>query len=285
MGDIVKIGWSGGKDSTCAVMKHIERGDQVKAVCYIPMFTKDVPLILKSHYQFIKETARYFQSLGAKVYFALGGLTYYEYVTHIAKKGKYKGRMFGFPCVGRGMCGFKRDGKIRALKKCDVGPYDYEGVGIAYDETSRHSQLNENFRSILYELKITEDEARRFDEVHGILSPHYSYNFGKKNNRDGCSICPNATYKEFEAWVRDYPQAVPIILELQRIVRKYRPENRPLRGHRWFIDGRKDKRIIEEAEWALYISCVRKYSSTYAEEGMRNGRKSNKKEKPFGNRA
>ena len=44
--DIVKIGWSGGKDSTCAVMKHIERGDKVKAVCWVPMLTKEIPLIL-----------------------------------------------------------------------------------------------------------------------------------------------------------------------------------------------------------------------------------------------
>lgn len=37
---IVKVAWSGGKDSTCAVMLHIKRGDKVKVVCYIPMFTK-----------------------------------------------------------------------------------------------------------------------------------------------------------------------------------------------------------------------------------------------------
>ena len=41
---VVKIGWSGGKDSTCAIMKHLERGDLVKAVCWIPMLTKEVRL-------------------------------------------------------------------------------------------------------------------------------------------------------------------------------------------------------------------------------------------------
>ncbi len=33
--DIVKIGWSGGKDSTCAVYKHLERGDKLKIVSYL----------------------------------------------------------------------------------------------------------------------------------------------------------------------------------------------------------------------------------------------------------
>ena len=44
----VKVGWSGGKDSTCAVMQHIEHGHKVKAVCYIPMFTESIPLIEKT---------------------------------------------------------------------------------------------------------------------------------------------------------------------------------------------------------------------------------------------
>ena len=89
---IVKIGWSGGKDSTRSVMAHIQRGDKVKAVGYVPMFTKEIPLISKKHYDFILKTAEYFRSLGAEVYFADGGLTYYEYVTHIAKKVKTRGR-------------------------------------------------------------------------------------------------------------------------------------------------------------------------------------------------
>ena len=91
---VVKIGWSGGKDSTRAVMEHIKRGDKVKVVCYVPMFTKEIPLITKKHYEFIKKTAQYFKSLGAQFYWADDGLTYYEYVTHIAIKGKYKGKIF-----------------------------------------------------------------------------------------------------------------------------------------------------------------------------------------------
>lgn len=229
---VVKIGWSGGKDSTCAVMKHIERGDKVKAVCYVPMFTKEIPLILKQHYNFIINTADYFRSLGAEVFFADGGLTYYEYVTHIAQRGKFKGKIFGFPIVGAGMCGFKRDGKLKALSLCDVGEYDYEGVGIAFDEARRHGQLNDWLRSILYEEKITEDMATVYCKKNGIYSPHYS----GKTKRDGCALCYNAKEEERNRWFADYPEAVPIVIELQDLVKEKRPDRPPLRGYKYFID-------------------------------------------------
>ena len=237
---IVKIGWSGGKDSTCATMMHIERGDKIKAVCWIPMLTKEIPLILKDHYNFIINTADYFRSLGADVYFADGGLTYYEYVTHIAKSGKYKGQIFGFPCINRGQCGFKRDGKLRACDNCDVGKYDYTSIGIAVDEVARHNQLNENKRSILCELGITENMATDYCKEHpqGLYSPHYNYDFGKKRkkHRDGCSLCVHATQAEREQYFRDYPEAVPIVIELQNIVKEKRPDRAPLRNYKWFID-------------------------------------------------
>jgi hypothetical protein len=228
---VVKIGWSGGKDSTCAVMMHIARGDKVKAVCYIPMFTKEIPLISKAHYSFILKTADYFRSLGAEVHFADKGITYYEYVTHIAVKGKCKGQIFGFPIVGAGMCGFKRDGKLKALSLCDVGKYDYEGVGIAYDETKRHKQLNDRLRSILCELKITEEEATEFCQDNGIYSPHYH----EETKRDGCALCYNAKQQERERWFADYPEAIPLVIELQNIVKEKRPDRPPLRGYKYFI--------------------------------------------------
>ena len=236
--DIVKVPWSGGKDSTRGVMEHIKRGDKVKAVCWIPMLTKEIPLILKDHYNFIINTANYFRSLGADVHFADGGLTYYEYVTHVAKSGKYKGQIFGFPCINRGQCGFKRDGKIRACDNCDVGEYDYSSIGIAFDEIARHGQLTVEKRSILVEKKITEQMATDFCKEHKprLYSPHYNYDFGKKKKRDGCSLCVHATQAEREQYFRDYPEAIPIVIELQNIVKEKRPERAPLRGYKWFID-------------------------------------------------
>ena len=231
----VKICWSGGKDSTCAVMQHILRGDEAKVVCYIPMFNEKIPLISKQHYEFILRTSEYFESLGGKVYFAKDGLNYSQYVTHIAKSGKCKGQIFGFPIVGRGMCGFKRDGKLRSLSLCNVGQYDYESIGIAYDEPKRHAQLNKDLRSILCELRISEDDAVEFCKKNNLYSPHYSC-IGKKKMRDGCALCYNASQKEREAWFADYPEAIPLVMELQKIVREKRPDRPPLRGYRYFFE-------------------------------------------------
>lgn len=230
MRDIVKVNWSGGKDSTCAVMQHLKRGNKIKVVCFIPMFTETIPLICKDHYEFIIRTAELFRSYGAEVHIVTGA-TYFERVIHRSTRGKFKGRIFGFPFFNRGQCHFKRDSKQKALLSCDVGEYDYEDIGIAADETDRHRQLNERKRSILYELGITEKQATSFCEEHNILSPHYSM-----NKRDGCALCPNAPLKEREQWFKDYPEAIPLVLELQEIVKKERPENFPLRGYKWFIE-------------------------------------------------
>ena len=229
---VVKIGWSGGKDSTCAVMHHIKNGDKVKAVCYIPMFTQEIPLISKKHYSFILQTAEYFRSLGAEIHI-VSGMTYYDYVTHVAQRGKNKGKIFGFPFFVRAICGFKRDSKQKALLACDVGFYDYESLGICADEKARHKQLNDKKRSILVERGITQNGTRKFCEEHNLLSPHYLNEWQK---RDGCSLCPHASEKERKVWFSDYPEAVPIVIELQELVKKERPEQTPLRGHRWFIE-------------------------------------------------
>ena len=63
---VAKIGWSGGKDSTCATYKRIENGDKVKAVCYVPYFTDDIPLINKEHFEFILRQKEIFEKNGCK---------------------------------------------------------------------------------------------------------------------------------------------------------------------------------------------------------------------------
>lgn len=230
MSDIVKIGWSGGKDSTCAVMKHIEAGHIVKAVCYIPMFTDDIPLISKGHYEHIIRVADRFRSIGAEVHI-VHGTTYYEYVTRPAKKGKNKGKILAWPYIGRGRCGFKRDSKLKALASFDVGPYDYEDIGIAADETDRMNQLRGIKRSILAEQGITEGDAKEFCEKNDMYSPQY-YN----SKRDGCVLCPEAKDAEIDRWLADYPEALPLLIELQEFVKRERPDrDPPRRGYKWFV--------------------------------------------------
>ena len=242
---IVKLSWSGGKDSTAAALLHLKRGDKVKMVCYIPMFTNEIPLILKDHYKFILRAAEYFRSLGAEVWI-VSGMTYYDYVLRRSTRGEHKGEIFGFPCFIRGQCGFKRDSKEKALKQCDVGQFDYESLGIAFDEKSRHNQLNDRKRSILVEEEYEQKDCVALCVEHGLYSPVY---FGRK--RDGCALCFNARFDERKLWFLDYPEAFNILLHLQDVVRSEKPYKTPLRNYKWFIEPNYQLGIIDQYKYII----------------------------------
>lgn len=227
---IVKSGISFGKDSTCAACLHIEQGDTVKGVCYIPMFNDTIPLLTKVHYDHIMKTAERLRSMGAEITFVYG-ISYYDYVHKRSTRGKYKGMAFGFPQFVRSHCGFKRDSKLKAILGCDVGEYDYEDIGIAADETHRLHQLNEQKRSILVEQGYTGAMTLQYCRARNLLSPHYL-----RNGRDGCVLCPFSKEEERQEWFNDYPEVVPLVIELQEFVKKERPEQTPLRGYKWFIE-------------------------------------------------
>lgn len=227
--DIVKVCWSGGKDSTAAELLHLQEGNYTKVVNYIPMFTDEIPLITKRHYEFIMNTAERWKQMGAEMYF-VDGLTYYDFVHLKRKQGKNKGIPFGFTPFRTGHCTFKNYSKIKALKNSDCGFYYYEDIGIAFDETERHSQLNELKRSILFEKEITERAALDICRKNNLLSPHY-----EDDTRDGCAICPHGSKKRLEEWFDDYPKARQILIELQDFAKRELPQRYPLRDKKWFI--------------------------------------------------
>ena len=129
------------------------------------------------------------------------------------------------------MCEFKNYSKVKALKKCDVGYFDYEDIGIAYDEPQRKGQLTDSKRSILVEKQFTEKMAKQKCVEYNMLSPHY-----ENDTRDGCALCPNAPKKRRLQWFKGFPEAMPIVVELQELVKKERPERMPLRNKKLFID-------------------------------------------------
>lgn len=229
---IVKVNWSGGKDSTCALWMHLQQGDTVKAVCYIPMLTDDIPLIMPEHYEFIHKTADRFRAMGAEVHI-VSGMTYKDFVLRIRTKGNFPGEIVGFPCFVTGRCNFKNYSKIPALKKCDVGNYDYTDIGIAFGETKRYGQLNDKKRSILKEREVTEQEAFIVCGVNDLLSPHYF-----SDVRDGCALCSNKNRRFRNAYFAAYPEAKQVVWELQEAVKASELPLRikyPLRNHEWFL--------------------------------------------------
>lgn len=244
----VKIGWSGGKDSTCATHLHLLQGDECIVCNYIPMFDDEIPLILKDHYNFIMETADKFRSMGAVVHI-VHGMTYWDFCHYRARAGKRTGEIFGFPFFMRGKCNFQRDSKTKAISELDKKfglQYDYVDLGIAYDETDRHGQLNEQTRSILVEKKYSEQMAKEYCIKHGIYSPHYS-----DFKRDGCVLCSNARREERIRWYQDYPEAFERVIALQEFVKENRPNQYPLRDYKMFIEESNQLSLFEEQKYII----------------------------------
>lgn len=245
---VVKCNWSGGKDSSCATHLHLLQGDKCIVCCYIPMFTDEIPLILKQHYEFILQTAERFKSMGAEVY-TTSGMTYWDYVTHIKQKGDYKGEIMGFPSYITGQCGFKNYSKVKALDTLTKNvEYDYMDIGIAFDEIDRYSQINDKKRSILVEKKITEQMALEYCRANLLCSPLYA-----KYKRDGCLLCPQKRSAERVEWFNQYPEAFQLVLELQEIVKKQKSKHLfPLRNNKWFIEENLQMNIFSgELEWII----------------------------------
>lgn len=224
----VKVSWSGGKDSTAAVLLNIAAGYEVKVVCYIPMFDQTTPLIMPDHLEFLRRAADRFRALGADVHF-VHGITYTDFVLHTTTRGKNAGKIHGFPVPIAGMCAFARDSKLKALRSVYVGPYHWEDIGIAIDEKERQKQLSVKKRSILCTERITEARAKDICISNGLLSPVYS-----RRKRDGCVLCPNGSEAEREAWFAAYPGSREKLEALQETVKELRPDRNPLRNHQWF---------------------------------------------------
>lgn len=234
---MVKISWSGGKDSTASAILHCQKGIPNFLVCFIPMFTQSIPLIRKSHYEFLHYARDRFIENGVQVYF-VHGITYCDACTKIIKRGKHRGKMQGYPIFKEGACHFKRDAKLVALNSVKL-PFDYEDIGIACDETDRLNQLSYSKRSILVEYGITESEALKICKRSGLLSPIYDTGF-----RDGCILCPNSKIYDREGWFSDYPQAFIILRELQECLMLHRPESYPLRNYKYFLGNEVDQLSI-----------------------------------------
>lgn len=237
--NIVKVSWSGGKDSTADIILETFDNNKCKIVSFIPMLSADIPLIRKAHYEHIMKCADKFEQWGHKVYFVTGR-TYVEHFLRTKTRGKYKGTIAGYD-LGIGYCKFRECSKIPSLKNLDVGYYDYESIGIAYDEIRRQNQLNEKLRSTLVEHKFTEQMAYNLCKSWGVLSPQYEL-----TGRDGCCICPNAKDIEYLEYLKEYPEAKYVLLKLDYIynsTENIKPD-KPFRGYENFTDRMKRLGIL-----------------------------------------
>lgn len=228
----VCVCWSGGKNSTRAIFEYLKLGHKVTAVCCIPMFDEEIPLIDDSHYQFILGTKVMLEKLGVSVVI-LKGVTYYDWCSRLLVKGKNRGLPRSFPCFIKGKCGFSRDGKIRSINKYfsfNADKFDFVDIGLCADEYDR-KKLKGKERSILQELGITDYDCFLWCRSKNLLSPKY-----KDSKRDGCVLCPHAKRVERYRFFERYPQAIEKVKHLQRL--SMQRGFYPLRGKHWFIEDK-----------------------------------------------
>lgn len=121
-------------------------------------------------------------------------------------KGKYKGRIHGFPMTYKQKAWCNKRLKIEVLQK-----YQKEGVwylGIAADEEERFSNLNSVRKSPLVEIGWDEKTCRKWCEDNDLLSPIYT-----TSNRGGCWFCHNQPLDQLRILRRSYPEYWSLLLK------------------------------------------------------------------------
>lgn len=223
------VSWSGGKNSTYAAYLYDIYGLKVTLCSYIPMFDDDIPLIPKSSYEFLLNTADFFRSKGHTVVF-VKGITYFDWCARLLVKGKNKGLPQGFPFFMRNKCGFARDSKIASVNNFFThNHFDFIDIGLCADEENR-KKLKDNEVSILRSMGIEDYECLSLCRNVNLLSPKYL-----SSSRDGCVLCPNASSIERFRFLEEYPVAREKLLYLQSLS-KIRGHY-PLRYKKWFIEN------------------------------------------------
>ncbi|NDO18075.1 hypothetical protein FMM68_00115 [Lachnospiraceae bacterium MD329] len=200
--------WSGGKDSTAAViLDHIHNLPSSTIVFSEVMFdkTRNISGELPEHIDFIKNKAiPIFIKWGYDVKIAQADKDYITEFHTIIRKSNIphrNGQKRAFPLGGK--CSINRDIKTKAIQdffKTIDGDY-IQYVGIAADEPKRLERLNgTNKVSLLAKYGYTEQMAYELCQEYDLLSPIYSF-----TKRNGCWFCPNQSYAEMAHLKKYYP--------------------------------------------------------------------------------
>lgn len=176
--------WSGGKDSTATILLAHEHGEPMDGVVFAKvMFDKGISGEYPEHRDFIYGKAiPVFENWGYKVNVLHADKTYKDIFFRRKKKGKSKGKIYGFPPL-KGCC---INGEIKmppvrefwSKQGDDVMQY----VGIAVDEPVRLNRIvrSKNQMSLLQKYGYTEHMAKEKCREYDLLSPIYNF-----SNRGG----------------------------------------------------------------------------------------------------
>lgn len=205
--------WSGGKDSTAAIiLDHIHGLPPSTVVFCEVMYDRKHGISgeLPEHIDFVKNVAiPKFQEWGFTVDVIHSETDYLDNFFRVISKSRNgnNGKMRGFPLSGR--CTINRDCKLKPIhdyyKRAGLKPSEYtQYVGIAIDEPDRLERLRgTNKVSLLEVYGYTEEMALELCREYGLLSPVYQF-----TTRGGVLVLPEPAH--FRNGTPERTQAGPV---------------------------------------------------------------------------
>lgn len=177
-----------GKDSLAMIIKIKELGLPLDEVVYCDIrfddnsLSGEMPLMAK----WIPYARKRLKELFGIEVKHITGVSFIEQFYKVKQKGNRSGLRYGFPYVIGAWCNsrLKIEPMNKFLKSLNDDYIEY--VGIAYDEPERYERLKDNPKKkcLLYDLKITENEAMEICKKYNLVSPIYQSSF-----RGGCWFC------------------------------------------------------------------------------------------------
>ena len=195
------VSFSGGKDSTAMLLMMIEKNMPIDDIVFC-----DTMAEYPEMYEYIDEVEKY---IGRKITRIRAKKTYEEQFYTKFKRGKNKGRIYGFPFQRGPWCNSRL--KMRPFEqyyKSIDGEYCVY-LGIAYDEPKRYARKKDYQIMPLHDWKITEAECKKYLEKKDLINNLYDW-----KKRTGCWFCHNQSVKDLRALRDNYPKLWDKLLEM-----------------------------------------------------------------------
>ena len=199
-----------GKDSMATLILAAEQGIPIDHVMYCEIkFNDEIsgehPLMA----EWIPTAEKRLKELFGITVDHVCGVSFEEQFYKVKCKGNHDGDIYGFPHVISAWCNDR-------LKLCAIRKYYAQFgndeitqfVGIAYDEPDRWERMlkkqtvNRKYRSLLFEQKLTEQNAFEICKRYDLLSPMYDVD---GISRGGCWFYPKQCLMDLYSLWKNYP--------------------------------------------------------------------------------
>lgn len=190
------VSFSGGKDSTAMLLRMVELKMPIHKVLFA-----DTTFEFPEMYDWIDKIEKL---LPVKITRVTAKHTWDDWFYGKFTKGRYKGRIRGFPYVVN-QCWWTRDSKIIPMQK-EQGEGNNIYIGIAKDEAKRSEakQYNQDFNNYkfpLIEWGWSEDKCVQYLKSRGLNHPLI-----KRFKRTGCWLCPKQSKESLRSLYEYYPK-------------------------------------------------------------------------------